>query len=159
VAKEAKIGTDFEKLTRETLEYLQGNGRLSYVRLFDTKSARGKFLPEQPGDFIVASPNGGHLVECKASQEHQSLRSCLSDNVKPHQAAAHRLWARAGQPCWFLFHSVMDSQLELWPGKIVGEARATGTVLKKEDALIVSLDTLTDLLYNTFGLRGTTSEW
>jgi hypothetical protein len=153
VAKSTKFGADFERLTQDSLEFLSAKCRLSYVRLYDTKSARGMFLPEQPGDFIVASPNGGHLVECKASEEHTSLSSCLAANVKEHQAAAHRLWARSGQPCWFLFHSVMSSELELWPGLVVGEARAFGHRLKRDDALVVSLDTLTDLLFNTFGLR------
>jgi hypothetical protein len=156
MAKDTKFGAEFEGLTQAALEELKCKGPLTYVRLYDTKSARGKFLPPQPGDFIVASPNGGHLVECKASKEHQSLRSCLSSNVEEHQAAAHRLWARAGQPSWFLFHPVMSSELELWPGKIVGEARAAGKVLKKDDALVVGIDMLTDLLYNTFGLRGKT---
>lgn len=159
MVKDTKFGAEFEKLTQDTLEYLKAVSPLSYVRLYDTKSARGKFLPKQPGDFIVASPNGGHLLECKASKEHSSLRSCLASNVEEHQAAAHRLWARAGQPCWFLFQSVMTSELELWPGLIVGEARAKGTRLKKEDALVVGIDMLTDLLFNTFGLRGTTNGW
>ena len=151
--KDTKFGAEFERLTQDSLEHLSARCKLSYVRLYDTKSARGKFLPRQPGDFIVAARGKGHLVECKASQEHQSLRACLSDNVEIHQAAAHRLWHRAGNPCWFIFHSVMTSEIELWPGLVVGEARAFGKRLNKEDALVVRIDMLTDLLYNTFELR------
>ena len=159
MVKDTKFGAEFEGLTQGVLEELKCKCPLTYIRLYDTKSARGKFLPPQPGDFIVASPNGGHLLECKASKEHQSLRSCLASNVEAHQAASHRMWARAGQPCWFLFHSVMTSELELWPGLVVGEARAKGAVLNKDNALRVGLDMHTDLLFNTFGLRGTTNGW
>ena len=153
MVKDTKFGAEFERTTQDSLEYLSAKCKLTYVRLYDTKSARGAYLPQQPGDFIVCALGKGHLVECKASQEHQSLSSCLSSNVEVHQAAAHRLWARAGGPCWFLFHSVMTSEIELWPGLMVGEARAFGDRLRREDALVVSIDTLTDLLFNTFELR------
>jgi hypothetical protein len=152
-----KIGAAFEQDVRDVLEGFSLKFPLTYVRLYDTKSARGKFLPEQPGDYIVASPNGGHLLECKASEEHSSLRSCLAANVSTQQAAAHRLWERTGQPCWFLFNSVRSFELELWKGGVVGRCRAKGLMLPKpgqpNSALTVSRDTLEDLLYNTLGLR------
>jgi len=153
VVKDTKFGADFEKLTQDALNDLASRYKLTFVRLYDTKSARGKFLPSQPGDFIVAAGGKGHLVECKASREHESLSSCLSSNVEAHQAAAHRLWARAGNPCCFLFHSVMTSEIELWPGLMVGEARAFGTRLDRNEALVVGIDMLTDLLFNVFELR------
>jgi hypothetical protein len=148
-----KIGAQFEKDTQDVLDTLAGKTRLSYVRLYDTKSAQGKFLPEQPGDFIVAA-EGGHLLECKASEKHGSLRACLADNVSTQQAAAHRLWSRTGNPCWFLFNSLPTGQVELWEGQVVGECRALGKRLPKEGKdggpLVVSRETLQDLLYNTF---------
>ena len=151
--KESKIGSDFEREVQDVLELQSTLTRLTYVRLYDTKSARGKFLPEQPGDFIVAA-DGGHLLECKASEKHTSLRSCLADNVSTQQAASHRLWARTGNPCWFVFYSLTTQSLELWEGGVVGLHRAKGTTLPAEGEeggpLIVSRATLADLLFNTF---------
>jgi hypothetical protein len=154
MVKSTKFGADFERTTQDCLQGLMAIHRLYYLRLYDTKSSRGMYLPEQPGDFIVSSPNGGHLLECKASEEHTSLSSCLSDNVGTHQAAAHRLWHRSGQLCWILFYSVRSSEIELWPGELVGEARALGKRIHKEDATTVGADKLTSLLYSTFGLGG-----
>ena len=153
VAKKDKIGKAFEGDVRSALEVLTNTCKLSYVRLYDTTSARGKYLPEQPGDFIISAKGRGHLLECKASEKYASLRSCLADNVKEHQAAAHRLWHRSGSPCWFLFQSVRTNELEMWPGLIVGEARAKGLRLHREDALVVGVDKLVDLLFITFNLR------
>ena len=147
-------GAEVERDTHDLLEGLACRFKLTYVRLYDTKSARGAFLPEQPGDFIVQALGFGHLLECKASEEHNSLRSCLADNVSTQQAAAHRLWFRAGGPCWFLFNSLTTHSIEMWGGKVVGECRAKGKKLPAEGdedgPLVLSRDTLQDLLYNTF---------
>lgn len=154
--KSTKFGSDFERDTQDILENLSARFKLTYVRLYDTKSARGKFLPEQPGDFIVAA-KGVHLLENKASKEHSSLRSCLADNVSTQQAAAHRLWARTGNPCWFLFYSLEAGKIELWEGEVVGTCRAKGERLPKEGAdrgpLVLSRESMTDLMYNLF-VRG-----
>jgi hypothetical protein len=150
-SKEAKLGKDFENDIQAALDKLARIKPISYVRLYDSKSARGKFLPEQPADFIIASPTGGHLLEAKASREYTSLRSCLSDHVSTGQAAGHRLWAMTGQPCWFVFYSVTTEEVEWWRGEIVGAARAKGVVLPKEGEddgpIVISKDSLEDLLY------------
>jgi len=148
------IGKAFESDVQDILEGLSARHRLTYLRLYDSHAARGKYLPPVPGDYIVVTLGKARLIELKASEKHQSLRSCLSDHVGTHQAAAHRLWARAGGVSHFLFHSVRTSEVELWDGLTVGECRALGTVLKKEDARVVGVERLRDLLLDIFELRG-----
>lgn len=154
---DADIGKRFEADIKAALDELQSRFPIYAHRLYDTHSARGNFLPSQPGDWIIASPTGGHLLEAKASEIYDSLRSCLSSHVEADQAAAHRLWSRTGQPSWFLFYSERTFNLELWEGLVVGECRARGKVLPREGQpgapLTVSRNTLTDLLYNCLGLR------
>jgi len=124
-----KLGKQFEKDLQGILNLLKTTHHLYYVRLYDTTSARGKFLPDQPGDFIVSARSRGHLIECKASDKHTSLRGCLSGMVSTQQAAAHQLWVRSGNPAWFLFLDHRNQQLEVWDGGLVGKHRAEGTVL------------------------------
>ena len=144
--REAKIGKDFETDVQASLDSLGKRHRITSVRLYDSKAARN-YLPEQPGDFIVASPVGGSLIECKCSEKHRSLASCLHDHVSTQQAAAHRLWARTGQPCWFLFYSHLTDTVEWWEGESVGLARATGEKLDPEEPLVVSKASLSDTLF------------
>ena len=154
MAKKDKLGDRFQKDVQDAMHDLMDNHRVCMpVRLYDTKSARGKYLPEQPADFIAASMTGGHLIEVKASEVHDSLRTCL-DMVETHQAAALRVWRMMGQPSWVLFYSQPQFTLELWDGEVAGRCRATGDKLPKEGEeggpLVVRRDTLKDLLFNLF---------
>lgn len=150
--KKNKIGDDFQNDVQAALQGLVAKKVCMPVRLYDTKAARGKFLPPQPGDFIVASQLGGHLLEVKASEVHSSLRQCLAAMLEPHQAAAARIWAMMGQPSWVLFYSQPEFRLELYQGKVAGECYASKQPLPKEGEeggpLVVRRDTLTDLLFN-----------
>ena len=151
MARKNKVGDDFQNDVGSALQTLMEQKYCMPVRLHDTKAARGKFLPEQPGDFIVASGNGGHLIEVKASEVHTTFRSCLS-MLEFHQAASLRIWALMGQPSWVLFYSQPEFRLELYRGVVAGECRATNTKLPKEGEkggpLVVKRDMLTDLLFN-----------
>ena len=149
MARKKDLGTTFQDDTQSYLDTLQKTGRLRYVRLYDTKSARVKYLPPSPGDFIVAAVGGGHLLECKASEVHDSLAGCVKSAVRPHQAASHRLWAKTGNPCWFLFYSQPRQVVELWRGDLVGEAYAG---LRKLDLpeIEVSIASLLELLQMVF---------
>lgn len=144
------IGALFEEDVQIELERFKVKGKLSYIRLYDTKSARGKFLPAQPGDFIVAA-GAAHLLEVKASRKYRSLAEgqCLQDNVQAVQAAEHRLWARAGNPCWFLFYSLPAGLLELWKGDEVGLAYAKRRKLGSPEVR-VDCNMLSELLQDTF---------
>ena len=153
MAKKIDIGKQFERDVQDILEELSARHPLTYLRLYDSHAARGKYLPPVPGDYIVVTLGKARLIELKASEKHQSLRSCLSSHVGTHQAAAHRLWARAGGVSYFLFHSVRDSSIELWDGLIVGECRAFRNRLDREDARVFKVDGLRDLLLDIFELR------
>jgi len=124
---------------------------VSNIRLYDTTSAGGgAFIPEVDGDFITAFPGGALLVECKSSEKHESLRSCLSANVSTGQAASHRLWHRTGNPCIFLFYTEIGDMVECWHGFTVGTHRAEGKPLPKEGWLFrCKLSEMTELLKNT----------
>lgn len=146
-----KLSKQFEEDVQSVLTQMKRRLWLSFVRLYDTKSARGNFLPEQPGDFIVAA-HGAHLLECKTSEIWDSLAEgkCLDDNVSSEQAAEHRIWAKAGNPCWFLFYSQPVGCIELWRGADVGEAYAKRQLLERP-ATVVKSSELYDLLLGLFG--------
>ena len=154
VSKSTKFGKKFERDFQDILEELSGRFKLSYLRLYDTTAARGAYLPESPGDFIIAAAGRGHLVELKSSEEYESLRSCLSDHMSTRQAAGLRLWQRAGCPSWVFFYSLTAGKVELWHGDVAGTCRAKGLRLPKEGdkdgPLVLSRDTLKDLMFNTF---------
>ena len=149
MGKKKDIGTRFEDDTQECLTKFKRMQLLNFVRLYDTKSARN-FLPAQPGDFIVASGRA-HLLECKSSEKYRTLAEgqCLEDNVSAVQAAEHRLWAKAGNPCWFIFYSQPAGQVELWRGDVVGLAYAKKQTLG-EPEVAVGINMLSELLQVMF---------
>jgi hypothetical protein len=123
-------GAKFEEDVQAVLTNLKNRGLCSWVRLYDSKSARGNFIPAQPGDFVIAA-GAAILLECKSSEVHESLAvpKCLRDNVKAAQAAEHRLWHKAGGSAWFIFYSLQALRYELWRGELVGLAYAKRTKL------------------------------
>ena len=131
---EKNIGKWFEGKFQEMLEKMRSNptDRSSYLRLYDSASARGKFLPAQPGDFMVAYSAATFMVECKSSVKYTTLRSCLSSHVKDTQVALMRMWIASGNPACFIFYSDVDKHIEIWPGKTVCEAKVSGKPLKKD---------------------------
>ena len=131
---EKTIGKWFEGQFQDMLEVMRNNScdRSSYLRLYDSASARGKFLPPQPGDFIVGYNSTTFMVECKSSMKYTTLRSCLSSHVKDAQVALMRMWIALGNPACFIFYSSIDQEIEIWPGARVCEARVSGKPLKKE---------------------------
>lgn len=126
-----KLGAWFEARTQENLKHMREFRRLTFLRLYDTKSA-GAYLPRQPGDFIVSSPNDVYLVECKASKTHDSLVSCAGSNISKEQAVEHFMWHRAGHRSLFLFLSTKTGDIEMWDGHHVGLQRRAGLRLSRE---------------------------
>lgn len=116
------------------------------LRLQDTAAARVQYLPAQAGDYIVACPRGGVLLEVKSSTVHGSLTSGLSSLMEKRQAAEHRLWHRAGQPSLVVFYSSTSEEVEVWDGAYVAPLRAKGGRLSKDRASSGPLILLTQLL-------------
>ena len=132
------IGKDFENHVSNTLDALKARkAKIDYIRLYDTRSARLKYLPAQPCDFIIGYANTTSLVECKASLKHKSLRSCLSGAVTDVQAAKAKMWIGTGNYAMFMFHSVLTSKIEVWDGLLVSRCRAESKPLPKDGQLHV----------------------
>ena len=60
--KKQDVGAEFEQKFQDMCDKLVSQKFISYVRLYDTKSARVAYMPNQPGDFIVAAGSNGHVV-------------------------------------------------------------------------------------------------
>ena len=131
---EKTIGKWFEGKFQDMLNEMRNEveDRTSYIRLYDSTSSRGKFLPAQPGDFIVAHNHTAYLVECKSSVKHKTLRSCLASHVKGDQVALMRMWVATGTPSCFIFYSDVDQCVEIWRGCDVCEAKVSGKPLRKD---------------------------
>jgi hypothetical protein len=79
-------------------------------RFYDTHSA-GRFLPTQPGDFLLISRGTAHLIECKSSDTGESLDRLARRS--PEQIGKHKLWARAGAHTWYIYHNKTEDCLEI----------------------------------------------
>lgn len=123
-----KLGAWWEDQLKDHFTFLQATERFYWHRFPDTKSC-GNFVADQPADFLVCSAGSGMLLEAKASAKHDSLRSCLSNNVSGTQALHHRLWARAGGSSMFVFLGVSTDTVEIWDGAYVANHRTEGKVM------------------------------
>ena len=124
---DAKIGRWFEKTkVKPALDELQATHNLYYHGFTDTHAA-GAFVNNAPGDFLVVLEGVPILIECKASNVHETLRSCLADAVENHQVGTHKLFIRAMGASLFMFYSDATALVEFWPGVAVIAARANGT--------------------------------
>lgn len=134
-----KLQTDFKK----EMDSLASVNWFHVLRLYDTTSARGSFLPAQPGDFLLHKDSKVLLIETKASSVHDSLRSCLSSNMKKAQAANLGLWSACKNKSEVVFaHYDSDrgkwSSFEVWEGEYVSTCRKKGKVLNPEKAIQLS---------------------
>lgn len=123
-----EAGIIFQGLVQECISELQSTTKLRLTRLYDTRSTNGGYLPEQDGDFMAMCCGNGWLIEAKASLKFESFgesRSSLTEMMEEHQAAAQRLYVRAGGYGMVVFHHLDSSVVELWRGDLVGAARAT----------------------------------
>ena len=121
------IGKEFERSVKGALDSLKQRGQLAYARLYDTQSAQG-YLPPQPADFVGIAKGLAFLLECKASEEHDTLATCIS-TVDRAQAANLGLWARQGCNSIVLFYAAMVSKVEVWDGGQVSAARGSNKKL------------------------------
>ncbi len=134
-SKSKNIGKWFEGKTDDILKEAKGKKQCTFVRLYDSYAAQGNMLGNQPGDFIVMADGTGILLECKSSEVHGSLRSCLSANVEDHQGAAHRIWVINGGAALFVFYTGITDEVEFWEGSYVGTCKAAGKPLNKDERL------------------------
>jgi hypothetical protein len=97
----------------------------------DTRQA-ARFVRAQPSDFMVkGSPFGlVHFVEVKASEKHDSLRSCFQ-MVRDQQCAFARKWCDLGESYTVWFYSEPQNTIEVWDGMTLAVCRAQGTPLPK----------------------------
>lgn len=145
----ADIGKWFEKKVRESLDALRHKEGLFFHRLLDSHAA-GRFVSNAPADFLVAHRGQAQLWECKASEVHRSLRSCLSNMVDDAQVGSHTLWAMAGCESYFIFYSELTNWVEIWNAEDVCYARATGKPLGKTPLMTCALETIDDPLLRLF---------
>lgn len=118
----------FQQRVQDILSDAEKRHRVQFIRLYDTRSTQGGFLPEQKADFTAVAQGNSWLIEAKASLVHESMaagRGPLNDLISSHQAAAAKLWVRAGGHSLFVFHHLDSAYVELWPGEYVGEIYVT----------------------------------
>ena len=115
-------GKQFEKYVNDIFTPLFTQYPSHWRRIIDSASA-GNLIEATEGDFelLLPLPERGHclgfVIECKASTEYLSLGSCFRSALRPKQVAKMRLKMRAGMFGVYLFHSVENDEIEIWPAK------------------------------------------
>lgn len=106
-------------MVRAALEALEERERLSWVRLYDSKSSGvasgGNFIPAQPCDFIACLNGRPSIIEVKSSYKHSSLSSeTLRSIYQEEQIAGARLWNRAKANTLSVFVALPTRTVEIW---------------------------------------------
>lgn len=149
---QTKIGKWFEKKVRDTLADLQTRNDLFFHHLQDSHTA-GRIVNTVPADFLVSHEHEAQLWECKASETHYTLRSCLSDMVDDGQVGNHTIWHRTGLVSWFIFFSDQTDLVEIWDGRRVVAARIAGKPLPEVPHDTYELKLLKQRLLHLFNQR------
>lgn len=131
----SNIGKYFEKKTQEALKSLQEKRPLYYYRFPDATSARNAFTA-QPADHMIAYNGTVLLLEEKASDVHECLKSGASSLIKKKQAAMHTKWLRSGNKSIYLFYSSITGMVDIWDGEYVSKCRVSGKQLDGERGII-----------------------
>lgn len=116
----ANDGKYLERKVREALtQYVKAYQGFMY-RFYDTRSA-ASFLPAQPGDFFLLTPNHCLLIECKSSETGTPLIRLANakTNTASSQRAKHTLWLRAGHPTTYIYLDLTTNQVEWHEGREV----------------------------------------
>lgn len=122
-----EVGKDFEDHLQAAMKLLQQKHKFTFIRLYDSHSA-GSFLPAQPGDFCGVAQGRGFLMEAKSSAKVATLhgnKSVLSSNMGTTQAAAMKIWYRAGAVVLVPFLAQGTGEVEFWDGKYLAEIFST----------------------------------
>lgn len=161
---DGRVGRVFEKRLKEVFDTLKKRLGFDYHRFTDTKAA-GRYVGTQPGDFMISfTSEGGDaklaqggayviILEVKASEEKESLRSCAASHILPAQIGKHKAWLRSGGYAHFWFYCESTGLVELWDSAHVVAQRSDGKPLLVEKRLAVfDYLTLEEELINYFGL-------
>ena len=133
-----QLGHEFQDKVQTVLDELHTTRKTKTQRLYDTKSA-GAMMPSQPADFFTVWYGKAFMIEAKASVAHHSMagsRKALTSLVGKEQAAKIRVWERAGAVGWYIFKSVEDNEVEIWPGTLVAKTLVTSKATLSEEGRI-----------------------
>lgn len=135
-----KVGNKLEADFKSKIEKEGSKHWFHTMRLYDTTSARGSFLPAQPGDFLLSKNSKTILVETKSSYKTTSLRSCLSNNMSKAQAGNMGVWCACGNIALVVFASYNINtgtwdNFEVWDGEYVSKCRKAGKTLDKNRSM------------------------
>ena len=122
-----QVGKDFEDHLQAAMKILQQKHRFTFIRLYDSHSA-GSLLPAQPGDFCGVAQGRGFLMEAKSSAKENTLhhnKTLLSNNMDDKQAAAMKVWHRAGSIVLVPFLAQETGVVEFWSGKYIADIYTT----------------------------------
>lgn len=122
-----QVGKDFEDHLQAAMKILQQKHKFTFIRLYDSHSA-GSLLPAQPGDFCGVANGRGFLMEAKSSAKENTLhhnKTLLSNNMDDKQAAAMKVWHRAGAMVLVPFLAQETGVVEFWSGKYIADIYTT----------------------------------
>ncbi len=150
--QDGRVGYEFEDKLKSVFGEIKKKRPFDFHRFLDTKAA-GRVVAAQLADYMISfkddkSCNHVIIVEAKASEENESLRSCASGHILPQQIGKHKSWLRSGGSGLFLFYCEMTGEVEVWDSKDIVEARSAGKPLdtKKRLAVMDYLDLENELI-------------
>lgn len=130
---DGRVGYEFEDQLKKVFSNLKNKRPFDFHRFLDSKAA-GRIVAPQLADYMISfkdakSSNHVIIVEAKASEEVESLRSCASSHILPQQIGKHKAWLRSGGSGLFLFYCEATAEVEVWLSSDVVEARSAGKPL------------------------------
>lgn len=139
--QDGRVGYEFEDRLKSVFTEIKKRHPFDFHRFTDSKAA-GRIIQAQLSDFMISykddkSCNHVIILEAKASEEVESLRSCASSHILPQQIGKHKTWLRSGGSGMFMFYCEMTGEVEVWDSKDVVEARSAGKPLPTEKRLAV----------------------
>lgn len=139
-------GDKTQSLLAEALKTFCRHNPAFAHRFYDTKSARGAFIPGQAGDFFLLHPGQCLLLECKSTNIGESLITlAFHGPVGRKQIASHRLWHRAGHDSYYLYHDIRTGRMEWHNGKNVVKKIADPVWSGEASGLATSINLLTTI--------------
>ncbi len=123
------LGDWFQKEFWKLLLEIRDEMYPAFVHEFvDSKQARAMVRP-QPSDFMAKLPAwSNHYLEVKASEKHDSLRSCFA-MVRDTQLSMARDLTKCNCVYTVWFYSEPMNEIEIWDGAELAKNRADGKPL------------------------------
>lgn len=138
---DGRVGYEFEAKLKDVFGNIKNKRPFDFHRFLDSKAA-GRIVAPQLADYMISfmdakSSNHVIIVEAKASEEVESLRSCASGHILPQQVGKHKAWLRSGGSGLFLFYCEITAQVEVWSSEHIVEARSAGRPIDMSKRLAV----------------------